>query len=964
MGDAGGGVPLGVGEPGEFDNLDDGDDSFDDFDIHSVVGGGAGRTGNDGRTAGGAEYDDDNDDDDELLDDAGVSMAPGGLDGDEEEPSQFLPDNHPLLAQAQTNLEKQLQDAYDKLVLEIRGKREECKRYAQEREEMGVELYRFQKQLATAQEELDKRHEMFDEAAEERQREELKLQTAKENNQVSSKALSDIKATSSEHEKEVNRLNGIILRVKQHQTALLSAIATNKREWYKGEGDVVNLEKAKLGQDLLVDELTEKVKAREDKAALTEQQIEIQRSEAIHTQELLDEASGATEEVVRDTAALETRWKQAIAIVQKRDEAVSQATERLNHAEREARAVGVEIGTLRKTAEKYQGEHEVLTATFNRVVSEAGFIEKKTEKAREGRQLAEQELTQLTSLLESTDQEAARLRVQVRAAQTEVAAQKREGDNVVNVTKELEEQIAHSLQQEKTLDRASASSQRAGKQVMEQVAAKQQDLAALQNELSRLRVDQQHIRSQKKQAQEDLGDVLKQLKERDELAERYEVEIRRRAVEVERKQSEVDRLNKKLDTLKSRLVAQAGLKGGQQISEGDLIGPLEATIHHIQNEIEEVNQECQGLQARWLRTQTDYVALNNTLREATERCSELDHELTMLTQKALRLTTEGDKHERDYQDITKSENRLRHDMERLQHEASKRGALAKELEEGNLDLEVALRDELRTAEEETAAVASKTQELSREHDDILSDIVEASRLVLLWEKKIALARETTAAIDPTVGAAEVSEIQSNIKRLQAEFTQLKLNQRQLLVELDRSVSRRSGVVVQGADRKKQMVKHTAKATARANAKEREFTARAKAKTAETRQLRAEVDALQAETAESEESLREIEDEAHAVAAEIDTVEELLRQAAAERNNNFRAVTVYQSLARKYGDLVAQRDLEGRPRDEDSIRESLAANQKSVVAQRTKVTDREDKILTVVDDLDAKFGGQLSHLRAG
>ena len=78
-------------------------------------------------------------------------------------------------------------------------------------------------------------------------------------------------------------------------------------------------------------------------------------------------------------------------------------------------------------------------------------------------------------------------------------------------------------------------------------------IAQLQNDLARIRVDFQNSLSQRDKLNETLSDLLSGLKEKDQLIERYETEIRRRNDEIERKQTEVDRLNKKFDALVSNM---------------------------------------------------------------------------------------------------------------------------------------------------------------------------------------------------------------------------------------------------------------------------------------------------------------------------------------------------------------------------------------------------------------------------
>lgn len=69
-------------------------------------------------------------------------------------------------------------------------------------------------------------------------------------------------------------------------------------------------------------------------------------------------------------------------------------------------------------------------------------------------------------------------------------------------------------------------------------------MAQLQNELSRMRVDSLTTQAHIQVLEQQLADILNELRTKDSLIERYESEIRRRNDEIERKQSEVDRLNR------------------------------------------------------------------------------------------------------------------------------------------------------------------------------------------------------------------------------------------------------------------------------------------------------------------------------------------------------------------------------------------------------------------------------------
>lgn len=60
---------------------------------------------------------------------------------------------------------------------------------------------------------------------------------------------------------------------------------------------------------------------------------------------------------------------------------------------------------------------------------------------------------------------------------------------------------------------------------------------------------------------------------------------------------------------------------------------------------------------------------------------------------------------------------------------------------------------------------------------------------MLWEKKIQLAKETQAAIDPNVGASEVHEMEQEIHRMKLRYEQLKKLQEKMITDMERAIYR-------------------------------------------------------------------------------------------------------------------------------------------------------------------------------
>merc|ERR1719387_1860018 len=105
----------------------------------------------------------------------------------------------------------------------------------------------------------------------------------------------------------------------------------------------------------------------------------------------------------------------------------------------------------------------------------------------------------------------------------------------------------------------------------------------------------------------------------------------------------------------------------------------------------------------------------------------------------------------------------------------------------------------RLKELEVEALASEQQivALKEEKESLLLDTVEAQKQTTLLEKKISLERETQAALDPEVGAAEVRAMQREIHRMRLRYAQLQKRQDGMIVEMERAIYKRDNIEAKG-----------------------------------------------------------------------------------------------------------------------------------------------------------------------
>ena len=158
---------------------------------------------------------------------------------------------------------------------------------------------------------------------------------------------------------------------------------------------------------------------------------------------------------------------------------------------------------------------------------------------------------------------------------------------------------------------------KAAKNLTKQAAAIQLDIheiemekAQIENEISRVKVDCLSTAAHDKELRGSLEALVTELKNKDAMIEKYELEIRQRNDEIEKKMYIVDRLNRKYEQLTSG-------------DEEENLGPLEATIKNLTKQSSSVSAESRELERLWLRHQTELVGVVNKSEAITSVVHEL-----------------------------------------------------------------------------------------------------------------------------------------------------------------------------------------------------------------------------------------------------------------------------------------------------------------------------------------------------
>jgi len=119
------------------------------------------------------------------------------------------------------------------------------------------------------------------------------------------------------------------------------------------------------------------------------------------------------------------------------------------------------------------------------------------------------------------------------------------------------------------------------------------------------------------------------------------------------------------------------------------------------------------------------------------------------------------------------------------------------LVDDNFLMETEFVEKLKLMELEAVSAEGQIVELKAQKERLLLDVVEAEKQIMLLEKKIALERETQAALDPEVGAAEVRAMQREIHRMRLRYSQLQRRQEQMIIEMERAIYKRDNIEAKG-----------------------------------------------------------------------------------------------------------------------------------------------------------------------
>ncbi len=710
-----------------------------------------------------------------------------GDNEDEEELIRNIGDD-PLMERVQAALTKQLTLHYERVDLEMRDLVEETRMAKEARTDVGQTLYGVQQQLAKLQMDFESTHSKFNEIAERRTKAEemsRKLNKVIEENDIQ---LEQEQRTLESNKSELDTVNVTLRQIKEYNEEMKSEIAVTRRAAYKAEENITNLESKKMTQDLLIDSLNEQVKRLHEEIALYEAQRQSQAQETKAAQDTLNDATKEMGAIEFEKKQLMQRWKSSLIGLQRRDEALQSMHDSIA-AEREA-TVGIraEASQYKKLFGEVQAKNEQLIAQKMKIENNIKLIEKSIETTEREQAKLEKRYERLKVSLEETDLKIRKRKVEGERIALKIRGIEKQTTAVEKERQEVEAVILSRQGQQVTASKAAKNFTKQAAAIQLQIHELEIDKAQIENEVARLKVDCLNTAAHDKELRANLDKLVKELKNKDSMIEKYELEIRQRNDEIEKKMYIVDRLNRKYEQLTSG-------------DEEENLGPLEATIKNLTKQTTTVSSESRELERLWLRHQTELVAVVNESESITSVVHELKSREAIMKQKALRVESQVANELSAVRALKRGINELHNNMSKLNEVLAKNKAAQDQLANENYAKETDFINELKELEAESIRMDQRIEAAKAEKSSLMEEIVLAEKHIMLWEKKIQLEKETVKALDPTVGQSEAKSMEKEIHRMKLRYETLKRDQEKMIREMERSIMKRETISTRNRGKK-------------------------------------------------------------------------------------------------------------------------------------------------------------------
>ena len=497
---------------------------------------------------------------------------------------------HPLMESVQATLRVQLTEALLRADAELTAVGVERERTKREREDLGVELYDVQQQLASLQVAVETAS--ADSGTLRDARERLESEAAEISAAVSDEAarVKQGEASLSGARVSLEAATNALRSSEAAAAAAAAAAALRRRIASKAEETVAEKEAAKSEQDLLVDTLMRAVLRNRDELALYTSQTSTFELERTASNATIAEGEAELESIAREKTRLLTAWDSSLVAVRKRDDALGALRSDIAAAAADRDAMSAEEGSLTSATTAAQSEHAALRGRLDKEETQNASVEAGCAELRRSLAGLAERAESLSGTVAATNAEVARASAEAFKLSKRLSEVNRSRLLLDKRRAGMEDEIAEKLDGRVVSSRATQASARdstkllAGVRAAEAVAAGMEaDIAAAHLQALTLTASIGRLQTASASANADVAAA-------EALLARYEGEAAARQEAISKKVAVLDRLNRAYERLRSAAIP------GETPQDA---GPLRAEIANLERSAAGKREAVEALQRRW-----------------------------------------------------------------------------------------------------------------------------------------------------------------------------------------------------------------------------------------------------------------------------------------------------------------------------------------------------------------------------
>uniref|UniRef100_H0WTF8 Coiled-coil domain 40 molecular ruler complex subunit n=1 Tax=Otolemur garnettii TaxID=30611 RepID=H0WTF8_OTOGA len=723
-------------------------------------------------------------------------MESEGSDEAEDEGSHLvvLDPDHPLMVRFQAALKNYLTRQIEKLKLELQELGVATKQSRAQRQELGVNLYGVQQHLAHLQMQLERSHDRHSAAACERRQTEDELESTRTLYAKTFKAAEEERRKLAALQTEMENLALNLFYMQNIDQDVRDDICVMKQVVNKAEVERARAEVEKKRQDLFVDQLTTQAKQLEDNIALFEAQHVAQAEDTRTIRKAVSEACTEIDTIGVEKKHILQQWATSLLGMKSRNEAHTAILDALRECQHQVKSMDNEIEAYKKSITKEEEKNEKLASILNRVEMEASLMKKLTTQCLAKQEALQSEFNTYTLTLQESEaalnkghQERAVVTGELQAVQQAVLQE-------LEVKRKMDDDIREKLQEHMTSNKMTKFFNKLIQRLQKEKTNMVTHLSKLDGDIAQATLDMTNTTCRTEMYQKTLAGLLGRGNFQSPFVTASHNQCTPKAVAW------------------GRWAVPAGELPGRALnqspqhhishSRGVEVGPLELEIKRLTKQLDEQSTSVTQAQVTWLRLQQEMVKASQEREEQLQSTSMLQKEMHILEQKKLRIENKINQEKKEQKETDRHMRELDKDLKKLNVLMSQSRSSSEELRQGNLVTEHEFVRTLKDAERETIEMQEKLDQLKEEKAATLSNLVEAEHQIMLWEKKIQLAKEMRSSVDSEVGQTEIRAMKAEIHRMKVRYEQLLKQQEKMIRSMEQAVARRETIVIRAEGQSK------------------------------------------------------------------------------------------------------------------------------------------------------------------